>query len=66
MALPGPLKKLTKHFKDVRSELKKVHWPNKKELYFHSSLVLGTVIVIGIFFWVLDTGFTAFLRAMLQ
>jgi preprotein translocase subunit SecE len=66
MALPGPVKKLAKQFKDVRSELKKVHWPNRRELYLYSSLVLLTVIVIGIFFWVLDSGFTAGLRLILQ
>lgn len=62
----GPLKKISKHFKDVRSELRKVHWPNKKELYLYSSIVLGTVVVIGLFFWILDTGFTAILRMLLK
>ena len=66
MAMPGPVKKLTKQLKDIRSELRKVHWPTRKELYLYSSLVLATVIVIGIFFWVLDTGFTAGLRMLLQ
>ena len=66
MAMPAIAKKLVKQFKDVRSELRKVHWPSRKELYLYSSLVLMTVIVIGIFFYVLDTGFTAGLRVILQ
>ena len=66
MARTGALKKVGKHFKDVRTELKKVHWPNRKELYLYSSIVLGTIIVIGIFFWVLDSGFTAILQRLIQ
>ncbi len=66
MATTGALKKVSKHFKDVRSELRKVHWPNRKELYLYSSIVLGTVVIIGVFFWALDTGFTAILRMLIQ
>ncbi len=66
MTFTEPFKKLGKHYKDVRAELKKVHWPSRKELYLYSSIVLSMVVVIGIFFWVLDTGFTAVLRVLLQ
>ncbi|NLN07717.1 MAG: preprotein translocase subunit SecE [Firmicutes bacterium] len=60
------LKGLSKYFKDVRQELRKVHWPNRKELGLFTSMVLAAIIVVGAFFWLLDTGFTGFLRLILQ
>ncbi|HHX73583.1 MAG TPA: preprotein translocase subunit SecE [Firmicutes bacterium] len=60
------LKALGKHFKDVRQELKKVHWPNRRELGLFTSMVLTAIIVVGCFFWLLDTGFTGLLRLILQ
>ncbi|MCR3921783.1 MAG: preprotein translocase subunit SecE [Firmicutes bacterium] len=59
-------KSLTKHFKDVRQELKKVHWPNRRELTVFTSMVLMAIFFIGVFFWVLDSGFTGMLKLILQ
>ncbi|MDW7683788.1 MAG: preprotein translocase subunit SecE [Bacillota bacterium] len=60
------VKSLTKHFKDVRQELKKVHWPNRRELTVYTSMVLMAIFFIGVFFWILDTGFTGMLQLILQ
>ena len=64
--MAGTVKAITRYFKDVRQELKKVHWPNRRELYVFTSLVLLTEIFIGVFFWLLDSGFTAILKLILQ
>lgn len=66
MAMPKPMKSISKHVKDVRHELKKVHWPNRKQVYLFTTVVLGAVVTIGIFFWILDTGFTAALRLLVE
>ncbi|NLM53086.1 MAG: preprotein translocase subunit SecE [Firmicutes bacterium] len=60
------VKSLTKHLKEVRQELKKVHWPNRKELTTFTSLVLAGIISVGVFFWLLDTGFAVLLKLILQ
>lgn len=60
------VKAFTKLFKDVRQELKKVHWPNRRELTVFTSMVLVAIFVIGVFFWVLDAGFTGLLKLILQ
>ncbi|MBT9172900.1 MAG: Protein translocase subunit SecE [Syntrophomonadaceae bacterium] len=57
---------LVKQMKDVRQELKKVHWPTRRELTVFTSVVLAAVFFIGIFFWVLDTGFAGLLRLILR
>ncbi|WP_274654071.1 preprotein translocase subunit SecE [Paenibacillus humicola] len=43
-------------FSDSYAELKKVRWPSRKELTSYSIVVLVTVIVVAIYFWVLDIG----------
>lgn len=66
MSADNNIKRLTKHFKDVRLELKKVHWPNRRELTLFTSVVLAAIFFVGLFFWLLDTGFTGLLRFILQ
>lgn len=60
------VKAVAKHFKDVRQELKKVHWPSKRELTLFTSIVLVAILVIGVFFWLLDSGFTTLLQLILK
>ncbi|QQE74657.1 preprotein translocase subunit SecE [Brevibacillus composti] len=43
-------------FGDVRSELKKVRWPNRKELTTYTVVVLITVTLLALFFFVIDLG----------
>ena len=41
-------------FGDSRSELKKVRWPKRKELISYTIVVVVTVLLITLYFWVLD------------
>jgi len=43
-------------FGDSWSELKKVRWPNRKELISYTAIVLVVTLIITIYFWVLDIG----------
>lgn len=37
------------------NELKKVHWPTKKELITYTNVVLVTVVVIAALIWIVDS-----------
>jgi preprotein translocase subunit SecE len=56
--LVGTLKQLpsrTKGFlSDVRNEMRKVTYPNRKEVQATTVVVLITVIIFGIYFFVID------------
>jgi preprotein translocase subunit SecE len=41
-------------FSDSWNELKKVRWPNRKELTSYSIVVFVAIIFVTIYFWVLD------------
>jgi len=43
-------------FADSWAELKKVKWPSRKELTSYTIVVLVTIVLVTIYFWVLDIG----------
>lgn len=58
---PNPLaafgKKTTKFVKDCRGEIKKIVWPTPKAVFKNTGVVLATIIVLGLFVFLLDTAF---------
>lgn len=50
--------KISKFFKQVKNEMKKVHWPNKDELSSYTLVVVITVVVLIAFIGVIDVIFT--------
>ncbi|NLU42442.1 MAG: preprotein translocase subunit SecE [Firmicutes bacterium] len=51
---PGFVSRISRFFKEVRSELRKVAWPNRKELTSYTILVLVTVAVVAVYIGVID------------
>jgi len=52
--------------REVRGELKKVNWPTKREFSVFTGIVLSAVLVVGVFFWILDTVFLAILQLVIR
>ncbi|MBN3523765.1 MULTISPECIES: preprotein translocase subunit SecE [Paenibacillus] len=52
-------------FADSWGELKKVRWPNRKELTSYTIVVLATVVFMTLYFWVLDIGISAIVEAII-
>ena len=50
---------IVKYFKGVKSEFKKVTWPTFKQILNNTGTVIASVIVIGLFIYVLDMVFNA-------
>ena len=57
---------IVKYFKGVKSEFKKVTWPSFKQILNNSVTVITSVIVIGLFIFLLDIGFNAGLQAIMK
>ncbi|GIP36242.1 preprotein translocase subunit SecE [Paenibacillus sp. J2TS4] len=49
-------------FSDSWAELKKVKWPNRKEMVSYTIVVLVTVIFVTIYFTILDLGISNLVR----
>ena len=52
--LPGWIAKIVAYFKSVRTEMKRVVWPSKKELINYSVAVCLSLVAVGVFIGLLD------------
>lgn len=52
---PGFMQRTKRYSKASINELKKVHWPNKKELITYTGVVLASVAVVSAMIWVVDS-----------
>ena len=50
-------KRVTKFFRDCKGEIKKIVWPTPKATFKNTGVVLVTIIVLGLFVFLLDTVF---------
>ena len=51
---------------EVKSELKKVSWPGKKEVYSTTMVVIATSVFFGFYLWGLDIAMSRVLSLVLQ
>ena len=49
-------KRISRWFREMKSELKKVVWPTKSQMINNTLIVLACVLVVGVFIWVFDCG----------
>ena len=47
-------KRISRWFREMKSELKKVVWPTKSQMVNNTLIVLACVLVVGICIWVFD------------
>ena len=57
--------KSTEYFKGVWSELKKVHWPDRKQLLTYTGVVLTAVGIVAVMLWVVDSGLSILMTKIL-
>jgi len=51
----GFFSRLKTFLKNAWHELKKVHWPNKKELWAYTGVVIVTVVIVAAMIFVFDS-----------
>ena len=57
--------RLTRFLSDVRSEMKKVVWPSRKEVESTTTVVIITVFIFGMFFFLTDFVFNQAIHQIL-
>ena len=60
------LAKATGFLTNVRDELKKVTWPSRKETYGSTLVVIGLVLAVGVYLWLVDSALSATIRYLLK
>lgn len=61
----GRLVRLTRFLREVKSELKKVSWPSKKELIANTIVVLVSVFFAATLIWIIDGFFAQILKVFI-
>jgi preprotein translocase subunit SecE len=57
---------LVEFFKEAWQELKRVHWPSRKETYAATSVVLIVVLIIALFLALVDFGLTRAIQTIVS
>jgi preprotein translocase subunit SecE len=60
------LRRSAEFFKDAWQELKKVHWPSRKETYVTTLVVLVVVLLISVFLAIVDFGLTRAIQVIVS
>lgn len=60
------MNKVTSFFRDVFSEMRKTSWPKSKELTKYTVVVISTVVIMALFFLVVDYGISELFRWYLE
>lgn len=58
---PGFFKRIGNYFRELKSEIKKVVWPSKRDTFRNTLVVLISIVIVGVFVALLDLGFSALL-----
>lgn len=48
--------KAAEYFRGVWNELKKVHWPTRRQLLAYTGVVFIAVAIVSILMWLVDSG----------
>lgn len=57
---------IAKYFRGIKSEFKKITWPSFKQIVNNTSTVIISVILVGLFIFLLDTVFGAILNLFIK
>ncbi|PLT35349.1 preprotein translocase subunit SecE [Bacillus sp. V5-8f] len=57
---------MSEFFSGVIREMKKVSWPKRKELTKYTIIVITTVLIMSVFFAVIDLGISELIRLVLE
>ena len=65
-AKPSFIARAKRWFREMKSELKKVVWPSKKQMINNTLIVLACVVVVGLFIWVFDAVSGLFINGIIS
>ena len=57
---------IKKYFRDLKSEIKKVVWPDKAKVVNNTSIVIGVMVVVGLLLFGIDSELMAGMNALLS
>ena len=62
----GFFQKIARLYRGVIQEMKKVHWPSRKEVSAYTVVVLASVVIVGVLIWIVDSGVSFLMNLLIQ
>lgn len=62
----GLVARTKKLFRGMHNEMKKVHWPNRREMIAYTVVVIFSVAVVALLIWLMDLGIGAIINKLLN
>ena len=63
---PGVIERIKRSFRNMTSEMKKVHWPSRRDLIVYTAVVIGVSLVMSLIIYLMDTGVSALLSLLIN
>ncbi|MCL1805161.1 MAG: preprotein translocase subunit SecE [Clostridiales bacterium] len=63
---PNLFTRLKRTFRNTIQEMKRVHWPGKRDLAVYTAVVIGVSLVVALFIYILDSGVGALMNLILR
>lgn len=63
---PGLFARIARYFREMRSELRKVAWPTRKQTVNNTLIVIACVLIVGVFIWAFDWLARLLIDALIQ
>ena len=63
---PSVFSRIGRWFRELKSEVRKIVWPTRKQTVNNSLIVIATILVVGVFIWILDAIFSFGFQTLLQ
>lgn len=60
------IKAIGRYFREMKSELKKVVWPTRKQVIRNTIVVILVVLVVGVLIWLFDWLAAAVVKALVN
>jgi preprotein translocase subunit SecE len=60
------IRRLIEFFQESWQELKKVHWPSRKETYAATLVVIIVVVLVSVYLALIDLGLTKAIQAIVE
>ena len=61
-----PFQATVKFFQSAWGELKKVHWPGRREIAVYTMVVISSVVLVAAMIWIADTALSALINLLLN
>jgi len=61
-----PFQGTVRFFQSAWGELRKVHWPGRREIAVYTTVVITAVILVAVMIWIADTALSALINVLLN